>query len=100
MGYRDFDITLRENLGDAMDGQPVAVRFQDLFFALPQRVDLRLFAVAAAPFRAASDLKKISSSRFEGFRISHWQNSLFFLLPLSLPCLLVHSCFLPKPYPT
>ena len=62
MGYGDFDITLPENLRNTMDGEAVAVSFQDLFLALSQRADLRLFAVAAAPFRAASDLKKISST--------------------------------------
>jgi hypothetical protein len=44
------------------------VRLQDLFFILPQCVDLGLLSIAAA-FRAARDSQKILGSRFEMIRI-------------------------------
>jgi hypothetical protein len=42
MGNRDVNTTFPENLRNPVDAQLAAVSFQDLFVALPQRVDLRL----------------------------------------------------------
>ena len=56
--------SLPENLSDPMDADPAAVRFQDLFLAFPQSIDLGRLTVAAA-FRAARKFDQISGSGFE-----------------------------------
>jgi hypothetical protein len=50
-----------------------AVRLQDLFLVLSQRINLGLFTVAT-PFRGAGDLKKILGSGFEMIRISQCES--------------------------
>ena len=69
MGHRDIHPAFPENLRDPVDAEPAAVRLQNLFLVLPQRIDLGLLAITAA-FRAARDLKKILGSGFEMIRIS------------------------------
>jgi hypothetical protein len=51
-----------------VDRDPAAIGFQDLALVLPERVDLRLFAVAPARVGSASDLPEISGSGFEKMR--------------------------------
>ena len=51
-----------------MDADPAAVRFQDLFLAFPQSIDLGRLAVPAA-FRAARKFDEISGSGFEDIGI-------------------------------
>jgi hypothetical protein len=70
---RDIDIPFPENLGDPMNAQPAAVRFQDLFLVLSQCVDLGLLSITAA-FRSARHLKKIFGSGFEMIRISQCES--------------------------
>jgi hypothetical protein len=53
----------------------LAVRLQDLFFVLPQCVDLGLLAIAA-PFRSAYHLKKRLGSGFETISISQCESAL------------------------
>jgi hypothetical protein len=69
MGNRDVHAPFPENLRDPMDAEAATMRFQDLFFVLPQGVDLRLLPVTAA-LGSARDLKKILGSGFEMIRIS------------------------------
>jgi hypothetical protein len=74
MGYGDVNTAFPENLRDPTDGDPAAIRFQDLFLAFSERVDLGLFAVLASGVRTASDLAKISGDAFEIVRISQCES--------------------------
>jgi hypothetical protein len=73
MGNRDVNASLPENLRDPVDGEPAAVRLQDLFLILSQGVDLGLLPITPA-FSAAGDLKKILGSGFEMIRISQCES--------------------------
>jgi hypothetical protein len=55
MRHGDVNTPLPENLRDPMHAETAAVRLQDLFLILSQRIDLGLLAVAAA-FRGTCDL--------------------------------------------
>jgi hypothetical protein len=67
----NIHIPFPENLSDPMDADPAPVRFQDLFLAFPQGINLGRLTVTAV-FGAARNLDQISSSGFEniGIRIS------------------------------
>jgi len=54
MGHGDVNAPLPENLRDPVHAKPAAMRFQDLFPILSQRVDLRLLSIATA-FGASRD---------------------------------------------
>jgi hypothetical protein len=58
MGDGNINAPFPENLRDPVDGDPAAMRFQDLFFILPQGVDLGLFAVVPARIGSASDVSR------------------------------------------
>jgi hypothetical protein len=64
MGHGNVNTPFPENLRDPVDGEPAAVRLQDLFLILSQCVDLGLLSITAA-FGAARDLKEILGCGFE-----------------------------------
>ena len=72
-GHRDVNAPFPENLRDPVDAEPTAMRLQDLFLVLSQRVDLGLLSITAA-FGAVRDLKKILGSGFEMIRISQCES--------------------------
>ena len=73
MGHGNVNAPFPENLRDPVDAEPAAMRLQDLFLILSQRVDLGLLSITAA-FGAVRDLKKILGSGFEMIRISQCES--------------------------
>ena len=74
----DIDIPFPENLRDPVNADPAAVRFEDLFLAFSQGIDLGRFPVPAS-FRAARDLDQISAGGFEKIGISQCESPRIFL---------------------